>query len=83
MNQSYVNHDALKRRFQCRAAKAAKEAEARGASREEIENLNMKAGKIYMDGKPYDSMEDLFFKGFSKDEQDIMLGKNPFVKVRY
>lgn len=67
MSNRYVNHEALKRR-------AARKAE-------QAQEQNMQEGKIYMDDKPYDSMEDLFFNGFSKEEQDIMLGKNPYVKV--
>ena len=65
---SYVNHEALKRRAKRAAQKKADE---------------IKPGKYYMDGKAYESMEELMIKGFTQDEKDIMLGNNPFVKVKY
>ena len=84
---SYVNHEALEKRAKRLAYKKAAEdclgdSAFSGTSRKPSDD-EMEPGKYYMDGKAYDSMEDLMIKGFTQDEKDIMLGNNPFVKVRY
>ena len=61
MTNSYVNHEALKKR-QERLAKKAKAQETQSDG----------TGKVWMDGKEYKDMDDLLFGGMSQAEQDII-----------
>ena len=61
MTNSYVNHEALKKRKERLAKKSETE-----------ESKPDGTGKIWMDGKEYKDMDDLLFGGMSQAEQDII-----------
>ena len=65
MTNSYVNHEALKKR-QDRLAKKA----------ETKTDMPDGKGKLWMDGKEYKDMDDLLFGGMSQAEQDIIFNGN-------